>query len=411
MNHFRITAALLLTSIISFGANAADLVNIKDFPKWFQESMARESALKKTSTLEIAEFNVNSDVKGKLKLIDDSDGTWVYNIDIGSGSPVECYVFSEFDGPATSLYSVIEFALTGVETLNKKTLSGKTNYSINSGVVGNTPYLALDILYNLGEGSETVSGILKGIAAQTNQSLQLCVHNEIGYRQNFFDVFESFTQAFIKSEVKPEFFETVHRLTINDIPMGYIHAGYTTDEDGDINIVEHSALLLTVDANSIARTNTVATSWSSPDGSIINAEEYSIENGEVTSQFTLMYLEDAWQVEGILQGKVVKTQLEHSDWLLSGYGSYLVLENLRTSEENTGNYHMWAPSADPTSALPVVLSKLDDDPDANFEIDMGALVMKFLADEKGVFLEGTISQGPISMKLDLIHSKGVPALP
>jgi hypothetical protein len=41
---------------------------------------------------------------------------------------------------------------------------------------------------------------------------------------------------------------------------------------------------------------------------------------------------------------------------------------------------------------------------------MGAIVMKFLADEKGVFQKGTIAQGPILMKVELIYSQGVPSL-
>jgi hypothetical protein len=411
MKKTSVIAGLLFSSTLSFTANAVDLLNVKDFPSWFQEAMVRESELKETSTLKLEQFNVDSNVKGKYKLIDDSDGTWVYNVDIGTASPVECYVFSDFDGPATSLYSVMEYALSGAETLNKKSLSGKFNYSIDSGVIDNTPYLSLDTLYNLGKGDEKVTGILKGISAQTSQGLQLCVHNEIGYRQTFFKVFESFVQAFLENEDNSNFFETLYRVTINETPMGYAQERYAKDEDGDIKILNHSAMLVPVDASSISRSDTVSTSWSAPDGSIINATEYTLENAVLTSQFTLDYQEDTWKVEGELQGKPIKTRLEHSDWLLSGFGSYLELKNLRASENMSGKYHMWVPSADPTSALPVVLSKLEGESNANFEIDMDVLVMKFLADEKGVFRHGTIAQGPILMKMELIYSKGEPTLP
>jgi len=411
MKQSRFFTCLILASFLSFTANAADLMNIKDFPEWFQDGMARESKLKKTSKLKIKQFAVNAKVKGKFKLIDESDGTWVYHIDIGSSSPAECYVFTEFDGPANSLYSVIEYGLSGVETLNNKKLSGQSNYSIDSGVIGSTPYLSLDILYNLGEGKEVVAGVLKGLSAKTGQSLQLCIHNEIGYRQTFFNVFESFVQAFSGNENNPNFFEALYRVTINEVPMGYVQESYAKDEEGDIGIVNNSALLIPVDASSVSRTDSEATSWSSPDGSIINASEYTIGNGVLNSQFSLVHQDDAWQVEGVLQGKEIKTKLEHSGWLLSGFGSYTELENLRKSENNSGEFHMWAPSADPTSALPVVLSKLSDNPNANFEIDMGALVMKFLADDKGIFRKGTIAQGPMLMKMELIYFKGDPSLP
>jgi hypothetical protein len=410
MKLFSFIACLSLASTLSFASHAADLINIKDFPSWFQEAMARESKLTETSKLKIEKFNVNADVKGKFKLIDDSEGTQYYTIDIGSGSPVECYVFSEFDGPANSLYSVIEYSLSGVEELNKKSLSGKSNYSIDSGVIGNTPYLSLDTLYLLGEGNEKVSGILKGISAQTDQSLQLCIHNEMGYRQTFLNVFESFVQAFLENQKNQNFFEVIYQVSTNGTPMGYVQERYATDEEGDVSIINDSAMLIPVDASSIARRDTVFTSWSRPDGSIINGSEYSIDNGVMSSEFSLAYLEDAWQVEGQLQGKPIKTKLEHTGWLLSGFGSYIELKNLRQSENESDQFHMWAPSADPTSALPVALSKVNDDENANFEIDMGALVMKFLADEKAIFRQGTIAQGPILMKMELIYSKGEPGL-
>jgi hypothetical protein len=414
MKHLKIITCLIFSSILSFslsfGANAADLINIKDFPDWFQEAMTRESELKEMSNLEIKQYNVNSEVKGEFTLASDSDGVRYYTIDIGSASPIQCYVFTDFDGPANSLYSVVEYSLSSAETLNKKSLTGKSNYSLNSGVIENTPYLSLDILYNLGEGKETVSGILKGMSAQTNQSLQLCIHNEVGYRQTFFNVFESFVQAFLDNQTNPNFFEALYQLTINEVPMGYMRERYAKDADGDIGITNNSAILIPVDASSIARNDTVSTSWSRPDGSLINASEYTLKNGVKNSQFWLEDKDGVWHVKGELQGKPIQTTLEHSGWLLSGFGSYLELDILRKSEDNSDKFHMWAPSADPTSALPVVLSKLNDDTNANFEIDMGAIVMKFLADEKGVFQKGTIAQGPILMKVELIYSQGEPSL-
>lgn len=411
MNHLRIGTSILLSLLITFSASAKDLINLENFPDWFKDSMARESELKESSIIEIEQYNINNKVKGKFTLEDDSDGMHYYTIDIGSSSPVECYIFTEFDGTANSLHLLFENSFPSIESMNEKSLSGKSNYSIDSGVIGNTPYLSLDILYNLGEGNEKVAGVLKGLSAQTNSTLQICLHNEIGYRQTFFNVFESFIQAVIENEVNPNFFEVLYKVSINDIPMGYIQESYEKDADGDVAIINETSLLIPVDASSIARTDSLSRSWSRPDGSIINATEYAIENSVLTSQFSLEYTDDAWQVSGELQGKAVTKKLEHSSSLLSGFGSYIELENLRNSESDSGEFYMWAPSADPTSALPVVLRKLSDNENANFEIDMGAMVMKFLADDQGIFRQGTIQQGPVSMKMELIYSNGTPKLP
>ncbi|WP_371194471.1 hypothetical protein [Glaciecola sp. SC05] len=408
---YRLFIAVLMSFALALSANAVDFVNLKDFPEWFQESIAREVKLDKTSQLKLEQFNVDAEVIGAYTLADDSDGTWYYTIDIGTPAPVECYVFSEFDGPATSLYSVIDFGLSGAASIYDKALTSKNNYYLNTGVIGDTPFLALDTLYSLGEGSEKLSGVLKAMSAKTDQSLQICMHNEIGYRDSFRQVFESFVKAFTANQQNPEFFESLFKVSLNGIPMGYMQESYAKDADGDVYIVNNTALLIPVDASSIARTDTVSTSWARPDGSLINGSEYTLENGVVTSQFSILHGDEGWQVEGQMQGKAISAKLDHDGWLLSGFGSYLELEILRNAEATSGEFNMWAPSADPTSALPVVLRQIEGDENANFEVDMGALVMKFLADEKGVFRQGSLQQGPVSMNMELIYSKGEPSLP
>ena len=71
---------------------------------------------------------------------------------------------------------------------------------------------------------------------------------------------------------------------------------------------------------------------------------------------------------------------------------------------------MWAPDADPLSALEVKLSKIDS-PNANFKLDMGALVMEFQAKEHGIFEQGTLSRGALKMQMELIYLHGKPVLP
>lgn len=411
MKLISIAASLVLSILFSPNLAAKVLVELDQFPEWFKGSMAREQKVKKQTRVKIEQFNVDYKVKGKVKLVEEVDGTWYFTIDIGTDSPVECYVFQEFDGTATSLYSIIEHSLTGVEALNKKSLSAKFNYAIDSGLMGNSPYLLLDTLYNLGEGNKKVAGVLKGISVQTAQSLQVCLHNEIGYRQTFFDVVESFIQAFVANEEDHTFFESIYQFTLNDIPVGYTREKYSTDADGDINIQSDSAFMFPVDASSIARSDTVDVEWSSPDGSLINANKYAIENGVMTSQFAISSDNDKWQVEGELQGKPIKAELEYDGWLISGYGSHLAAVNLRQTEENSAEFNAWIAEADPTSALKFVISKISDNPDANLKLDMGPITMKFLADEKGVLQQGTMDQGALKMGIKLLSAKGNPILP
>lgn len=395
---------------MSPAASAVDLINLGDFPDWFKEAMVREISVANTTEFELTSLNAKGDIPGALSLEEQEEGYWYYNINIGTGSPVECYVFTEFDGPANSLNSVMKHNIQGAEALNNKKLSGQFNYAIDSGISGATPYLSLDTLYTLGEGAEKVSGVIKAMSAETSQSLQICTHNEIGYRETFASVFEAFVQAFAKPHDEATFFSPVYRVSINGMPVGFSREVFDVDSDGDVAVKNYGAYIFPVDASSVATSDTVSTSWSRANGSLINGHEYSIENSKLASQFAISHTDDAWHVEGELQGKPVTGELEYNGWLLSGFGSYLETEILKQAEETSAQFHMWTSEADPLSALPVTLSKIES-PKANFKMDMGALVMEFQAREHGIFEHGTLSRGALKMEMELIYLHGKPVLP
>ena len=390
---------------------AKDLIDINTLPKWFSESMVREKTIKKKSKLKLKELNVSSKVVGKIKLVEKGENFWSYHIDIGTDSPVECYVFSAFDGPANSLFAIVDAVLKeGVPNLYQKPLSNKFNYAIGSGVFDGTPYLLMDTLFVVGEGEEKTSGVLKAFSAETNNSLQVCMHNEVGYRETFFSVFQSFVGAFTANEKSSAFFETVVQMIINDIPVGYSREMYTVDGEGDIQVVNESSLLVPVGASSASRTDTKSTSWSRLDGSLINGSEYSVNNSVLSSSISIDPQDEKWQVVGQVQGKEVKYELDYDGWLLSGYGFYVGVADLEKSDQNSAKYYMWLPDADPSSALEVTISKVLNNPNANFKLNLGPVVMDILAEENGVFRKGVLEQGPVAVDFETIYLKGEPSL-
>jgi hypothetical protein len=411
MKFINIIPTFVIVLLFSSKLAAHVLVELDQFPNWFKESMAREIEVNKETRVTIEKFNVDQNVKGKVKLIEEADGTWYYNIDIGTESPVECYVFEDFDGTANSFYAIMEHSLKSVEELNKKSLSAQFNYAIDSGVIGNTPYLLLDILYNLGEGKAKVAGVLKGMSVRTDQTLQVCIHNEIGYRKTFFETVESFIEAIVANDSTLEFFEPIYQFTLNGIPVGYGREKYATDADGDVNIQKDSAFMIPVDTSSISRTDSVAVEWSSPDGSLINADINTIENGVATSQFAISYVNEQWLVEGQLQGKTITSELEYEGWLISGFGSFLETATLRKSKLISAEFNIWIPEADPTTVMKLTISKISNNDDANLKIDMGPISMKILADDNGVFKQGIMARGPVNIGIKLLSVKGEPSLP
>lgn len=412
MKLLKSATCILLPITLSASVNAEYLVNLSDFPDWFQQGMARETKVDNTGKLTIEALNVDAMVKGNPVVQDSgSEDTWYYTMDIGAGAPVECYAFLTFDGPANSLHHIIEHSLAGAERINGKSLSGRFNLGIDMGMIGDTPYLQLDTLYNVGEGQQKVAGVLKGLSAQTDHSLQICVHNDLGYQQAFMEVFTSFVEAFTQHDTHPELYEAIYRLTINGIPVGYSQEKHTIDADGDIETIVRDAMITPVDQISVSRSDSQATEWSRPDGSLINAQEYTIENGGLASQYTIQFEDDHWLVTGEMQGKAVNASLEHTDWLLSGFGNYIETAALMASDDATAGYYVWLPDADPTSALEVKFSKINDSPDANLQFELGPLTLKYLAAPTGAFKQGSISQGGATLLLKNVYSKGEPVLP
>jgi len=178
-----IISVLCLLAVFCSSANAKDLLDTTAFPEWFQDALAREKKVSKKSTLEIPELNVKSRIRGKITSVEQGEGFWYYILDIGTDSPMECYAFTEYDGPANSLHVLLESSLSNVEQLNQLPLASTFIFSTGVEVVDGRAHTQLDLLYNLGEGSEQLSGVLKGISTLVGETLQICMHNEIGYRR------------------------------------------------------------------------------------------------------------------------------------------------------------------------------------------------------------------------------------
>ena len=404
----------IFLSVLILGApqvGAKDLELLGDFPGWFQEAMAREKKVKKKTKLKIEQFNVNKKVKGKLTLEDHEEGTWYFNIDIGTGTPIECYVFTTYDGPANSLHAIAGNGITAIGAQLKKEVSNRLNYAVDVGVVHASPYLMMDTLYSLGEGEEKVSGTLKGLSAETNESLQVCIHNEIGYRKAFFSVFESFVGAFSAANKGDEFLKTISKMTINGIPVGFIEEKYALDSDGGISEKVKESMLLPVDENSMARTDSGSISSGRSDGTLINATDYLIENSKLISRYSISYKEDKWLLEGELQGKALKSTLDHSGSFISNFGGYQQTSKLMKSDKTALTFNMWVPKVDPVSGTEVALVEVPDNADANFKLEMGGTSMLFKANKNAILEHAVLESGAIKMVMETLYAKGIPKLP
>ncbi len=400
--------SIIALLLLSNQALAIDYINATDFPEWFQKSLKTETKIKKKSQLKIDALKVNSKVLGKAKLAESGDGYLYYTIEFGSDSPAECYVLSSFDGRANSLYSILDGATQDIAEAHEKALTGKFNFAQNAGIIGSIPYLSLDLLYHLGEGQEKLTGLLKGYSAQLGDTLQVCVHNEVGNRASFFSIFESFLKALNTQPFEKPFFEIVYQTSVNGIPAGIALESYKKDKDGDVEINYETAVLMPVDAFSMASSDTAAKSWSTPEGDLINANSYSVENAILSFSYSLNYENETWIAEGESQGKEQRFELSHKGPLPSQYGSYFISSDFLKSDAKETNLTMWMPEIDPSSAVTTKLRKISNNKEVNVEFDLGVINMKTQLDKHGVASLVKMQQGPVEIQLHAVHQEGKP---
>ena len=387
-----------------------DFIDVAAFPDWFQQAMKRESDDETTSVLDIHYYNINTPVKGEITLLYEDERLLNYAIDFGADAPAECYVIYEHSGLSNTLNKLTDVQIATVAENNQKDLVNRLTWALNVGMVTDTPYLSLDTLLTLEADGERVLGMVKSRAAQTNDSLQACFHNSVGYRDSFDAVFESFVSAFTDGETSPEFFENIVTLSLADRTIGYAREKYTLDADGDIAGTKDTALLIPVDPGNLMSSDSKVLSWDRTDGTLINQFNTSVDNGELSSRYLIQNDGAQWQVEGELQKKPIAATLDYQGPLVSDYGHYLKYVDLLNSEAPELSVYGWVAEADPTSAMEIRLEKADA-ADHNMVMYAGPLTVNFIANEDGTSETGSLTQGPVVFSYQKIYQKGEPQLP
>lgn len=393
------------------GYSPADYADLNEFPSFIREAFARETTITTSSKLTINHLGIDAPVKGKLKLTESGENYLYYTIDIGTTAEVECYVFNSYDGPSNTLHTLVESYFSNIEEVYEKSLSGKATFAIDIGVTKNTPYLSLDTLYSIGNGSDKAAGVLKTISAESSGSLQICAHNEMGYREAFKEASISFINAFVEPEKESNFYRAIYKIVINGKPVGFGIENHSIDNDGDIQSVSNSSMLMPLSKDSLARSDSSNTSWSRPDGSLINASEYTIENDSLTSRYRLTAPNGEWIVEGELQGKEINSSLNHNSWILSEFGLYQQTARLLESDQPSDSFKMWVSDSDPTSTTDVTIAHRPNNSDSNITMVMGPISIDLMAEKDGSYKSGKFELGPMKMSLELIYSHGRPLLP
>jgi len=255
------------------------------------------------------------------------------NIPIGASIHADCYITEDAAFPSVILKNIFDNigTLPNIELRKIK--------DIEAGVMKNLPYIYLEAEYVT---KNKLYGIAKMIASSTMDVSFYCSHDELGYKQSFFDavrtVAESrYLQGFIKerSDYRKKQIDIMY---LNDMSVGYAEHYQIDIEGNNKRDISFSSTLIPRSTDAIFTNDSVDYStYSSKTGYILEGEYYSYTNDEPDYELELIKgTKDDYSIKGIFHGKKVEESFSTGkDLLYSGYVVDLYIQNKTEKEKWT----------------------------------------------------------------------------
>jgi hypothetical protein len=413
--HSSTRCALWLTALViafsTYSANAREPAEAQALPEWFTTAMAQEKSKLKSTKVSVGDGFFTSQMAGKrMGKPQPLDGGWYMQSNIGTASPLECWVFESTVDPATLAANVAKAGMQSAEQANGK-LDNLQLHSVDAGAYDNAPYLALEWLYTVGEPPNALAGLAKVRVAVLPGATLACGHNMMGFRETFANAFETMVRQAKVSTEPTHYYEEVLVQKIGGQPVGFAHTTFTLDEDGDTNILMLESMLIPVDGATLTTSDTWHSAFSRTDGSLINQVTATSENGELTTQLALEPMGDGtWAVSGVFQGKEVYEEIPGNAQPMSEIGQMHAVQHLLADDE-AGDVTMtvWVPTADPTRFLEAGVSMPAEGRDEGYgTLTLGPLAIAAQFDQSGSLLTGRMDAGPADMVMERVWADGTP---
>lgn len=397
--------AVLYLALLLFAAPAGAQQDMSGWPEWLRSAMAAESKRVRSKKHDFAD-GASVKLPGKVTNSQAVESGWYFVADIGAGGSIECYVFtSEPELASVSMQlgdGLIEFISDAYGPVGSKTL-----YELDAGAIEGVPYFALDWMFTVGEAPEAKASMSKVRAAANGELVQACSHTGLGYRETLDRVFRTFVTSLDYPRTAPApYYREVVRLDFGEQPVGLIWFSYELDADGDTLIRYSDAQIVPVDTATVQTGDTVTTSFSYPDGRLINKSVGVVENGELTTFVELIPNDGLWEVSGTFQGKEIQTTLDGDIAPISELGQQFSAEEVIRGDSDSVTVPVWIPEADPTSFLMATIERIDGDGRNNARFAMGPITMDVELDDTGSARTGSMQIGAATVTMERIHVEG-----
>jgi hypothetical protein len=347
--------------------------------------------------------------QGAVTPIDDA---YALRLDIGSETPMDCWIYREGLDFATSLGALSDSTFEAIGR-SFGDVEQRQVEQVDAGVLAGHPFLAVDWLYRIASESGPQIGQVKHAIASKQGRGVYCQHNELGYAQSFrrvlTDLLASLEYA-APADRKP-YFTQVSTLAIKGMRVGLERTTLVRDEVGDTRVDTKTSLLMPVTADTLQVSDTFGVEFARSDGSLINQVHVETSNGELVSQLELNPLpDDGWEVEGTFQTKPVSAKFRSATPPTSWLGEALALRQAisRTGVGSEIRLSRWVPQADPTRLVQETLSierRMEPDHFAA-RLAMEGLEADLVVGADGSVASGSIPMGFASLEIERVYVGG-----
>ena len=406
-NHLSLLAIALVLFTVPSAATAQSL---EGWPDWVRDSMQDEIKRLKFRTVETPDGSIRTELPGKSKEPVLNDDVWYFATDIKAGSPVECYLFTSSRDLATLTDAMANANMNAIAGQHGS-IGTRRIYFLDGGEIGGNPFLAMEWLYTVQGADQTLVGFTKVRAAAKNDLAYLCAHNNIGYRDTLTRIFEAFVvNARVPGQADAPFYEeiaTVDMRGMDGMSGGVIYASYTLDDEGYVRAYIADASLTPVDASTVSTGDSFTVTFTTPDGTMVNAVDVTVENGELVSNMSLeRNAEGNWISSGTLQGKDISVELPGDIEPISELQQVTMARELFESDATSIDAKLWVPAIDPTQFLDTKMTRDDADVARQAILTLGPLSYTGRFDEDGNMYDATLAIGPVALDIERIWSRG-----
>ena len=340
----------------------------------------------------------------------EEDEQVVFSLSLGTEADVNCFAHYTGLDPAASVAGVTEASLpVGAEG---SPILARQIHDVDLFLADHQFVAAADWLYDVEQGGQVVTGMLKVRAADVGEGGLLCVHDEVGYSDTLDRIMERLVRTWSEpgeSAARPIFRE-VFAIRVDGRTLGLESLSVRVDPEGDYVIETRNVDLTPVDAQTLTGEDTYEIDYAFADGVLINSIFVVSNAGELSHHLNLSREnETQWNVAGTFQSKQIDETFEHGVLTSELADREELREFLGTAKAGDELVQeMWLADASPASITELTVKYLERQGDLHrIRVKLGDFEMELEVDERASLVRGEAQAAGVQLTMERLYVDGV----